>query len=184
MSKKTTPQQDESGNARPDSNQVGQASTPQRGPFGAEDLQQQIAELKQGWQRTQADFDNFRRRALEDRATLSEQVAAETLMDLVPAYDNFQRAFAHVSDEHAAWADGFRHIAKQMESVFAEHGLVRIPTVGAPFDPNRHEAVSELARPDCPKDTVCEELESGWMSQGKTLKAAKVIVSTGPADKP
>lgn len=143
------------------------------------DCAEQIESLKTGWQRTQADFDNFRRRALEDRATLSEQITAETLLDLVPAYDNFQRAFAHVSDEHAAWADGFRHIAKQMEAVFAEHDLIRIPTVGAPFDPNRHEAVSELARDDCPKDTVCEELESGWMFQGKVLRAAKVIVSSG-----
>lgn len=144
------------------------------------DCATQIAALTDGWQRTQADFDNFRRRALEDKAALSGQVAAETLLDLVPAYDNFQRAFAHISDEHAAWVDGFRHIAKQMESVFAEHGLVRIPTVGTAFDPNRHEAVSELPRDDCPADTVCEELESGWMQNSKVLRAAKVIVSSGP----
>ncbi len=156
-------------------------STPseQSAPDQHADCTQQLGELKAGWQRTQADFENFRRRALEDRAKISEQIAAETLLELVPAYDNFQRAFAHVSDEHAAWADGFRHIAKQMEAVFAEHGLVRIPTVGTAFDPNRHEAVSELARDDCPAGTVCEELESGWMLGEKILRPAKVIVSSG-----
>lgn len=147
------------------------------------DCQAQIQSLTDGWQRTQADFENFRRRALDDRSTLSAQVAAETLLELVPAYDNFQRAFAHVSDEHAAWADGFRHIAKQMETVFADHGLVRIPTVGTPFDPTRHEAVSELADPTHPPDTVAEELESGWMKGEKVLKPAKVVVSTEQREK-
>jgi len=144
-----------------------------------EALETEVAELKLGWQRTQADFDNFRRRALEDRATLSRQATADTLMELVPVFDNFQRAFTHVKDEHASWADGFRHIAKQMEGIFAEHGLTRIPTVGSPFDPNQHEAVSELPSADCPAGNVCEELESGWMLEGRVLKAAKVIVSTG-----
>lgn len=143
------------------------------------DCEAQIKSLTEGWQRTQADFENFRRRALEDRATLSHQVAAETLLELVPAYDNFQRAFAHVSDEHAAWADGFRHIAKQMEAVFASRGLVRIPTVGTPFDPTRHEAVSELFDPTHPPDTVSQELESGWMQGSKVLKPAKVVISKG-----
>lgn len=145
-------------------------------------LESEAAELRAGWQRCQADFENFRRRAQDERATLGSTMAAQTLIELVPVYDNFQRAFAHVKDEHSSWADGFRHIAKQMEDVFTSHGLVRISTVGAPFDPTQHEAVSELPHPTYPADTVAEELESGWQHNGRIIKPAKVVVSTGSGE--
>lgn len=139
----------------------------------------ELAELRAGWQRTQADFENFRRRVEHDREALGQRIAADVLLEFLPAYDNFQRAFAHVSDEHASWTDGFRHIAKQMEAVFAAHGLERIPTIGTPFDPEVHEAVSQLPHPKHPADTVAEELESGWRCNGQVIKPAKVVISTG-----
>lgn len=141
----------------------------------------ELAELKAGWQRTQADFENFRRRVEQERGALTQRIAGDVLLEFVPAYDNFQRAFAHVSEEHASWADGFRQIAKQMEAVFAAHGLERIASVGEPFDPAKHEAVSELPNDTYPADTVSEELESGWLCNGAVVKPAKVVVSTGPA---
>jgi molecular chaperone GrpE len=157
--------------------------TNQPDPKQLETLEAENGELKAGWQRSQADFENFRRRVADERMNLHQSVAAETLLELVPAFDNFQRAFAHVSDEHASWAEGFRHIARQMEDVFVAHGLTRIPTIGTSFDPTRHEAVSELPDTTHPPDTVSQELESGWMQGGKVLKPAKVVVSTGPEQK-
>ncbi|MBI4185522.1 nucleotide exchange factor GrpE [Candidatus Berkelbacteria bacterium] len=150
--------------------------SPSEQPLSA---QTEIEELRTGWQRTQADFENFRRHVSEERSTLRATVATETLLDLVPVYDNLCRAFSHLASDHESWASGFRAIAKQLETAFATHGLVRIPTVGQPFDPNLHEAVSEQPDPTYPAHTVCQELESGWMSNSRVLKAAKVVVSSG-----
>lgn len=137
-------------------------------------------ELEAGWQRCQADFANARRRWDEERTALRGLVAIDTLLEVVPALDNFERAFAHLTDEHASWAAGFQHIKKQLDDVLIAHGLERIPTVGQPFDPTRHEAVMEEVS-DQLEGTIIQDVESGYMHNGRVVRPAKVVVSKGEA---
>jgi molecular chaperone GrpE len=140
-------------------------------------------ELRHGWQRTQADFDNFRRRTLEERELFKERAAHDVLIQLAPVLDNFRRAFQHLPEGESQWRTGFQHIQKQLEDVLKAHGLAQIPTIGEPFNPSRHEAISELPHDTYPADTIIEEVEAGYECGGTIVKPAKVIVSAGPSQK-
>lgn len=153
-------------------------------PAGADRaaLEAEAHELRTGWQRTQADFENFRRRVLSEQSAIRSRVTLETLLELVPILDNLRRAFASLPKEENGWTAGFRHIAKQMEDLLARHGLERIPTVGEPFNPALHEAISQLPHPEYAPDIIIDEIESGYRHAGTIVKPAKVVVSTGQPD--
>ena len=143
-------------------------------------LQAEIAELRAGWQRTQADFANAARRWEDERRELSARCTAETLLEIVPALDNFDRAFAHLPNEQAEWATGFQHIKKQLDDILVAHGVDRLKTVGEIFDPTLHEAIGEEAS-DQTEGTILREVEAGYRHCGRVVRPAKVIVSKGEA---
>ncbi len=145
-------------------------------------LEAENAELKTGWQRCQADFENFRRRVLDEQSSIRARVAADTLLELVPILDNFRRAFTHLPETETGWTTGLRHIAKQLDDLLTKHGLERIPTVGEIFNPTLHEAVSQMPHPQHAADVVIDEIESGYRHAGTIVKPAKVVVSTGPTN--
>lgn len=141
----------------------------------------EVDELRRGWQRTQADFDNFRRRTQEERAILKERAAHDILIQLAPVLDNFRRAFEHLPEGENHWRTGFQHIQKQLEDILKAHGLTRITTVGEAFDPTRHEAISEMTHDSYPANTIIQETEAGYECNGTIVKPARVIVSAGPS---
>lgn len=155
---------------------------PARSADRSAELEAELSELRTGWQRTQADFENFRRRVIDEQASIRNRVAVETLLELVPILDNLRRAFASLPKQENGWATGFRHIAKQLEDLLARHRLEQIPTVGEPFNPTLHEAISQMPHPSHAADTVIDEIESGYRHAGTIVKPAKVVVSTGPAN--
>lgn len=151
-------------------------------------LEKEIKELKTGWQRTQADFDNFRKKTESEKLENMAFAKAEFMTKLTPVLDNFYRAFSHIKADpsrlgRAEASDpaiqGFYQIQKQLEDILASEGLQKIPTEsGLKFDPNFHEAIS-YEENNLPIDTIIAELESGWQFQSKVLKPAKVRVSKG-----
>jgi len=143
-------------------------------------LEEQIADLTAGWQRTQADFENFRRRTAEERSTLQQVTEFQTLLEVAPVLDNLRRALEHAQTNSGTLIDGLQHIERQLNGIFSAHELERIPTVGEPFNPQLHEAIGQQSSEN-PADTVIQEVESGYRSSDTILKPAKVIVSTGPA---
>ncbi|MBI2589767.1 nucleotide exchange factor GrpE [Candidatus Berkelbacteria bacterium] len=142
-----------------------------------EKLKAECAELKAGWQRTQADFENFRRRHEEERKFMRAWAVLDILLELAPILDNFTRAFEHLPAKETTWAIGFQHIQKQFEEVFKAHNLKRIQTLGETFDPTKHEALTEEETTDYPPGAVIREIEAGYEYNGKIVKPARVVVS-------
>lgn len=144
-------------------------------------LQKQIDEMAAGWKRTQADFDNYRRRSEEQKFQLVELAKAGFMSKLTPVLDNFRRAFSHIPKEiqHHDWTKGINQIEKQLFDILAEEGLKRIETKGAKFNPALHEAVSYEKNSRVAADHIIDECESGWVFGGKVIKCAKVRVSRG-----
>jgi len=145
------------------------------------ELQKQIDDLKRGWQRTQADFENYQKRVENDRLENLAFTKAEFVLRLTPVLDNFQRAFSlaphHKTDRD--WVSGIKQIEKQLEDILSDEGSKRIETgKGTKFDPNFHEAIS-YEESDLPVDEIIAELESGWQFNDKVIKPAKVRVSKG-----
>ena len=142
-----------------------------------EELSQQIAELTDALQRERADAINIRRRHDEQLANLRTSTKAHVVSDLLPILDNFERALKHVP-EHLANEDyikGVQGIVKQFEKTLADIGVERIATVGEPFDPNLHEAIS-MEEGDGETEVVSEELQSGYKIGDDVIRHAMVRV--------
>lgn len=141
------------------------------------DLEQQIAELTEALQRERADVTNIRRRHDEQMAHLRTTMKAHVVKDLLPVIDNFERALKHVPAEltNNDYVKGVEGIVKQFEKTLADMGVERIATVGQPFDPRLHEAVS-MEEGDGEQEIVSEELQSGYKVGDEVIRHAMVRV--------
>jgi len=142
-----------------------------------QDLQQQIAELTEALQRERADVMNIRRRHDEQMASLRTTLKAHVIKDLLPVIDNFERALKHVPADLADndYVQGVQKVVKQFEKTLADMGVERIETVGHPFNPHYHEAVS-MEEGDSDQEIVTEELQSGYKVGDEVIRHAMVRV--------
>lgn len=140
-------------------------------------LQRQLAELTEALQRERADATNLRRRHDEQMASLKSVVKASVVRDLLPVIDNLERALKHVPAdlEDNDYVKGVQGVVKQFEKTLAELGVERIKTVGEPFDPRYHEAVS-MEDGDGATETVSEELQAGYRLGEEVIRHAMVRV--------
>ena len=145
-------------------------------------LQKKIQELETGWQRTQADFENYRKRIEQEKLADLSLTKAEFMTKITPVLDNFRRAFEQAPHHKtkAQWFSGLKQIEKQLEDILVSEGLQKIPAgPGDKFDCNLHEAISCELNKKIPADHIIAETESGWMFDDKIIKPAKVRVSRG-----
>ena len=142
-----------------------------------DDLQQQVEELTQALQRERADATNLRRRHEEELASLRSHLKANVVRELLPVIDNFERSLKHVPKELASndYVKGVQGIVKQFEKTLEQIGVERIKTVGEPFDPHFHEAVS-AEEGEGTNEVVCEELQSGYTLGDEVIRHAMVRV--------
>lgn len=141
------------------------------------ELQQQVAELTEALQRERADVMNVRRRHDEQIAGLKNLVKANVVRDLLPVIDNLERALKHVPKELEGndYVKGVQGVVKQFEKTLADLGVERIQTVGAPFDPRYHEAIS-MEEGDGATEVVSEELQAGYKLGDEVIRHAMVRV--------
>ena len=144
------------------------------------ELLEKINELTLGWQRTQADFVNFKTKAAEDKINFYKNANADLIYELLPVLDNFQRAAQHTPKEleNDNWAIGIKQIEKQFENILTENGLEKIESLGQEFDHNFHEAIEHIPSIK-PENEIVEEVLSGYKFNGEVLRPAKVKVSKG-----
>lgn len=143
------------------------------------ELENKIKELEDGWKRTAADFDNYKKRNEEQKLEILMLAKADFVAKITPVLDNFRRAFQHAKDDKDPMFLGVKQIEKQLEDILAAEGLKRIDAnPGTKFDHNLHEAISCEAN-KIPCDHIIAEIESGWRFDDKVIKPAKVRVSKG-----
>lgn len=142
------------------------------------ELENKVAELTSGWQRTQADFLNYKKQISDERSRLIKSANIDLVFELLPILDNFQLAARHLPKELAesVWAKGIQQIEKQFESILSENGLSKIETEGTQFDPNLHEAIEEVES-EKPSGEIVEEVLAGYIFEGSVLRPAKVKVA-------
>jgi molecular chaperone GrpE len=144
-----------------------------------EELLQKIAELTDALQRERADAMNVRRRSDQERAKLGSFYKASVVKELLPVIDNFERALKHVPTElqDNEYIKGVQGVVKQFEDSLSKLGVKRIKTVGEPFNPHMHEAIS-LEEGDSDTETVSEELQSGYTLDDEVIRHAMVRVKS------
>jgi molecular chaperone GrpE len=128
--------------------------------------------------RAVADFDNFRKRSEREKQDFFKYALADTVRDLLPILDNFDRALEH-AEEGDEFHRGVSMIYKQLFDVLKKHGLRVIDEANVRFDPNIHEGVVRVEDPSVPSHTVVEVLQKGYFLHDRLLRPAMVKVAVG-----
>ncbi len=127
-------------------------------------------------QRTQADFENYQKRARRDAEEERKFAMKPLAYDLLPALDNLERALASAKEE-TPLSKGVAMVQSQLVETLKRHDIKRIEAVGKPFDPNVHQAVMQQPSADHEPNTVLNVLEQGYMYRDRVLRPAKVVLA-------
>ena len=149
-----------------------------------ETLKQKLAEEKEkaesylaSWQRAQADFVNYKRRAEQEREEFSKFANSCLILSLLPVLDDLRRALDSAPAKRAhGWADGIRLVERKFRTTLEAQGLTQIKALGEPFDPKFHEAIRQDKGEE---GIVIEELQKGYILQDRLLRPAMVVVGNG-----
>jgi molecular chaperone GrpE len=169
----------------PEENENGvpeEASSEEERPAGLEEElaaeKQKAAEYLANWQRAQADFINYKRRAEEERAEFNSFANANLILGLLPVLDDLERALEAMPPRTAKseWAEGIRLVERKFKTILQGQGVIPMVSVGETFDPNIHEALRQGSGPE---GIVIEEFQKGYMMGAKVLRPAKVVVGNG-----
>ena len=139
----------------------------------------QVAELKDRLLRSQADWDNSRKRILKDKEDAVRYAGEALLEKLLPVLDNFEMGMqaAKTATDAKAIAQGLEMVLAQFQQVLREAGVEAIDAVGHPFDPHRHEALGHHESDDHPEGHVLSQLRKGYKLKDRLLRAASVFVA-------
>jgi molecular chaperone GrpE len=157
-------------------------------PTLTEQLQAAVAErdqYKDKWARAMADLDNFRKRVYREMDDERKYQSLPLLKSLLPVFDGLDRAVfaAAQSKNFDDLLNGVQLTVKQLESALAGHGVKPIVSLGQPFDPNVHEAISQAPSADHPPMTVLNDVERGYTLHDRVIRPSKVIVTIAAPSK-
>lgn len=151
-------------------------------------LKQALAEEKEkaekylaSWQRTQADFINYKRRSEQEREEFSWFAKAQIITDLLPVLDDMERALESVTPQIAksTWVEGIRLIERKLRTNLEAQGLSLIEALGETFDPNFHQTAGHSKGEE---GIVVLELQKGYMLYDRVLRPSMVLVGNGEAE--
>jgi molecular chaperone GrpE len=141
--------------------------------------QRQAQEYLASWQRERADFSNFKKRAERELKESAQNGAADALLKLLPIFDDFDRAFAHIPAElkDNPWIEGVQGINRKFQKLLDDQGISVIDPLGQPFDPSRHEAVGMDYDSEMESGHITATLQKGYVRGERVLRPALVRVA-------
>lgn len=145
-----------------------------------EELEQQLAELTADLQRTRADFENYVRRADQEKLAAREAGQAYATLKLLPVVDNIERAIAHMPEDLKAhpWANGVAGLVKNLDKSLENLNLKRIDAKpGTDFNPELHDAIQVDEDASGEREVIAEELQPGYTLNGRPIRHAMVKVT-------
>jgi molecular chaperone GrpE len=152
-----------------------------------ESLKAQLEERSTQYMRIVADFENYRKRTAKDKEDQETQVKRNTIMELLPVVDNFERARSHLrpqTDGEMTIHKSYQGVYKQLVDSLKRLGVSPMRPEGQEFDPNIHEAVMREPTDEHPEGTVLEELVRGYYIGERVLRHAMVKVAAPKEDTP
>lgn len=141
-------------------------------------LEKQNAELKDKYLRLYAEFDNFKRRTIKEKFDMMRTAAQDTLTALLPVLDDFDRAKKIAEDESTTevLSEGVQLVYHKLYSVLKQKGLEPMESTGETFDPELHEAITEIPAPtEEMKGKIIDTIETGYKLGDKIIRHAKVV---------
>jgi molecular chaperone GrpE len=148
-------------------------------------LEKEKKDLHERLLRTAADFDNFRKRSRKDMDDARAKAKEDVLREILPVADNLERALVASESGGAAAAagiaDGVKLVLRQLASALDRFEVKAVQALGEPFDPAKHEAISQIETADKPAGTVVAEMQKGYTMGTRLLRPAMVAVARPPA---
>jgi len=145
-----------------------------------ENLNKKIKELEAGWQRTQADFDNYKKKTEQDKINWVLSAKEESLFEILPILDNLYFAVKHKPSElkDNNWVAGLDHISNRIDDKLREQYIERIsPKVNEHFNPVFHEALATEERRGTKSGCIIEVIRPGYKIGERVIRPAQVKVS-------
>lgn len=141
-----------------------------------DEAEAKASEYKDGWQRAQAEFQNYKKRLERDNELMYALMKGDFLKKILPVLDDLERALQNRPPDEA-WVSGIELIVHKLRSVLEAEGVRRIEAEGKPFDPNFHEAISHEPGGEVESGHVIAVVQSGYMLGERVLRPALVRVA-------
>lgn len=143
----------------------------------AELAAKQLESVKDQFVRLTAEYDNYRKRTAKEKDSLYQDAKADTIREFLAVYDNLERAVATEGDEDSPHKKGLEMIFHQYQEIMKKLGVTEIEAQGAPFDPERHNAVMHIDDENFGENVVSQVFQAGFMLGDKVLRHAIVQVA-------
>jgi molecular chaperone GrpE len=159
--------------------QEGQQSEQSEKDKTIQELKEQTTQLNDKYLRLYSEFDNYRRRTAKEKIESVATAGADIISILLPILDDFERAMksAENTTDVEALKEGTNLIYQKFLGTLTRKGLEPMKTIGEPFDPELHEAITNIPAPtEDMVGKVVDELEKGYLLNGKVIRYAKVVV--------
>lgn len=144
------------------------------------DWEAKYNELNNSYLRLNAEFDNYRKRTLKEKAELLKSGSERVLLDIIAVVDDFERALDNISktEDIDAVKEGIDLIYSKFSNFLTKHGVKEIETIGHAFDTDKHEAVTTVpAQSEEDKDKIIDSIQKGYTLDDKVIRYPKVIVA-------
>ncbi len=148
-------------------------------PSRVDKLKEEVALANDKYLRLYAEFDNFRRRTIKEREEARKMEGKDVIVSLLPVLDDFERALRAMENatDIVPVKEGVELIQNKLKNTLAQKGLKEMGAIGEPFDPDLHEAITNIPAPtEDWKGKVIDEMEKGYYLNDKVVRFAKVIV--------
>jgi len=147
-----------------------------------EEAKKKAEEYLASWQRTQADFMNYKRRTEQEKQDLGKYANATLFCDILPVLDDLERALDHIPEKYARhdWVEGVRLVERKFKNVLEKQGVKPVCALGMSFDPNLHEAIRQEKGEE---GTVIGEVQKGYTLHDRLIRPSRVIVGSGEEEK-
>ena len=143
-------------------------------------LKKEKDELKDKYLRLYAEFDNFKKRTIKEKLDFMKTAAQDTMAALLPVLDDFDRAKKIADDDNTeeTFSEGVNLVYQKLQGILSQRGLKAMETEGQDFDPELHEALSEIPAPsEEMKGKIIDTIEKGYLLKDKIIRHAKVVVA-------
>jgi len=149
-------------------------------------LQAEVKQYLDGWQRERASFANYRKRIQEEKESLSGAAYAEAIAAILPLFDDLELACKNIPDDIAdhPWVEGMRMVLRRFERVLEQLGVEAIEAVGCKFDAEMHEALTHEEVEGYDEGDIIEEITRGFKLGDRVLRPARVRVARGRTSAP
>ncbi len=144
-----------------------------------QELEIQNAEAKDKYLRLFAEFENYKKRTLKEKLELMKNAAQDTMQTILPVLDDFNRAKKSADDDNSVeqFSEGVQLVYDKLHNSLKAKGLIEMESTGEVFDPELHEAITEIPAPsDDMKGKIIDTIESGYYLNDKIIRHAKVVV--------